>query len=82
MIDDEIGALDEPQKRLTTVHSRFQVGCVSCGFVEAYSDRASALVQATNHYHGDETSVFDSMARRGKTRLWQFNGNAWAGERR
>ena len=74
----DIRALDEPQRRLTAVHSRYHVGCGICGFVEAYSDQFCAFKSATAHYHNEsEVSVFDSMARRGGPQMWMYNGRQW-----
>lgn len=74
-MDDEIGALGEPQKRLTTVHSRYHVGCGTCGFIEACSIKNQALLEAKRHFHDAETSVFDSMARHGNPECWRWNGS-------
>ncbi len=64
---------------MTTVHDRFQVCCSYCGFLSSHRTHELALESAKHalarhNQKVEHITVFDLMAHKGKTDLWDVNG--------
>lgn len=67
------------EKRTTTVHDRFMIGCSYCGFLSSEMNLTEALKVArskvSRHSGKDETiTVFDVMAKWGACDTWDPDG--------
>lgn len=72
---------EQPRKRFTTVHDRYEVGDSCCGLVttETSLKKATAIAIAHSEKHSREegntvtvVNVFDRMARRDCQDTWEF----------
>ena len=77
----ENNEVEQPRKRFTTVHDRYEVGDSCCGFVTTETSLKKASATATAHAakHASEegntvtvVNVFDRMARRDCQDTWKF----------
>lgn len=71
---------EKGEKRYTTVHDRYEIGCSVCGSVAHAMTLSDALAQARTyrkdvHKSPEEVvTVFDVMARRGACSEWNLEG--------
>lgn len=66
-------------KRTTTVHDRYQIGCSECGFLFSEMTLSTALkeakrVQPRHTGKGEDIQVFDIMAKYGTCDTWDPDG--------
>jgi hypothetical protein len=69
--------LELKEKRTTTVHDRYQIGCSGCGFLFSEMNLAAALKEAKRvqpKHAPDTIAVFDVMAKYGTCNTWDPSG--------